>query len=235
MFNKSYDWAYVLLWTSIFLTLFVLGWSILYEPYWFSLTIVTVLLALFIIMGYLQYMKVLALKRKFVIVQETFSTLMLMYFAFYYFYGKREIPKDNLFNGIYKKIDDIDEISRYHLIMPIIITVLKTFSEIKKIKNIISHEVKNFASVDGINVENAKTVAIEFTNLFQKIKQLVDIVSDILLSNKDLNNIVSQNINDTIYKEQSTNTKVNRRTKTPVNDLKNKGNTIIKNGKNSKK
>ena len=83
MFNKSYDWACTLLWTGICLTVLILGWSVLYAPYWWSLTIVAVLLALFVIMGYIQYTKVLALKRKFIVVQETFTTAMLVYFAFF--------------------------------------------------------------------------------------------------------------------------------------------------------
>ena len=194
MFNKSYDWACTLLWTSICLTLLILGWSVLYAPYWWSLTIVAVLLALFIIMGYIQYTKVLALKRKFIIAQETFTTVMLVYFSFYYFSGENKMPGDAVLHRARKKIDDVYEASRCHLTMPLVMTALKPFFEIKTIKNAIKTEVKNFSSTDGFSVENAQIIASEITILFKKIKQLFEVVSDALPLKKEMHNVMAENV-----------------------------------------
>lgn len=203
MFHKSYNWTCTFLWIGICLTLLMLGWSVLYAPYWWSLTIVAVLLALFIITGYIQYVKVLSLKRKFIVVQETFTTAMLAYFAFYYFSGKNKMPADKVLKGARQKIDDVYEASRYHLTMPLVITALKTFSEIKNIKSAVKSEVKNFTTTDGFSVENAQIIASELTNLFQKIKKLMDIIGSGLPSKKDFDAIMEDNIDDMITKGET--------------------------------
>ncbi|MBR6675293.1 MAG: hypothetical protein IKL32_05190 [Alphaproteobacteria bacterium] len=220
MFNKSYDWACTLLWTGICLTLLILGWSVLYAPYWWSLTIVAVLLALFIITGYIQYTKVLSLKRKFIIVQETFTTAMLVYFAFYYFAGKNQMPADNVLKGARKKIDDVYEASRYHLTMPLVVTALKTFSEIKNIKSAVKSEVKNFASTDGFSVDNAQIIAKELTNLFQKIKQLVGIISEGMPSKKDFDTVMDENIDEMIEKGETAQSSVRQKGKAIAKTVK---------------
>lgn len=220
MFNKSYDWACTLLWTGICLTLLILGWSVLYAPYWWSLTIVAVLLALFIITGYIQYTKVLSLKRKFIIVQETFTTAMLVYFAFYYFAGKNQMPGDNVLKGARQKIDDVYEASRYHLTMPLVMTALKTFSEIKNIKSAVKSEVKNFASTDGFSVDNAQIIAKEVTNLFQKIKQLVGVVSEGMPSKKDFDAVMDEDIDEMIEKGETAKSSVRQKSKTIAKTVK---------------
>ena len=220
MFNKSYDWACTLLWTGICLTVLILGWSVLYAPYWWSLTIVAVLLALFVIMGYIQYTKVLALKRKFIIAQETFTTAMLVYFAFYYFSGKNEMPADNVLKGARKKIDDVYEASRYHLTMPLVMTALKTFSEIKNIKSVVKSEVKNFASTDGFSVDNAQIIASEITNLFQKIKQLVNIIGQGMPSKKDFDAVMDENIDEMIEKREMVKSSAPQKGKAIVKSVK---------------
>ncbi len=203
MFNKSYDWTLTFLWVCIVVTLLILGYSVFYWPYWMSLTIVAVLLALFVILAYAKYTKILELKRKFVVVQETFTTAMLVYFAFYYFSGKNQMPGDNVLKGARKKIDDVYEASRYHLTMPLVMTALKTFTEIKNIKDVVKSEVKNFASTDGFSVENAQIIAKEVTNLFQKIKQLVGVVGEGLPSKKDFDSIMDEDIDDMIEKGET--------------------------------
>ena len=220
MFNKSYDWACTLLWTGICLTLLILGWSVLYAPYWWSLTIVAVLLALFIITGYIQYTKVLSLKRKFIIVQESFTTAMLVYFAFYYFAGKNQMPGDNVLKGARQKIDDVYEASRYHLTMPLVVTALKTFSEIKNIKSAVKSEVKNFASTDGFSVDNAQIIAKEVTNLFQKIKQLVGIISEGMPSKKDFDTVMDENIDEMIEKGETAQSSVRQKGKAIAKTVK---------------
>ena len=220
MFNKSYDWACTLLWTSICLTLLILGWSVLYAPYWWSLTIVAVLLALFIIMGYIQYTKVLALKRKFIIAQETFTTVMLVYFAFYYFSGENKMPGDAVLHRARKKIDDVYEASRYHLTMPLVMTALKTFFEIKTIKNAIKTEVKNFSSTDGFSVENAQIIASEITILFKKIKKLVNVIGEGWPSKKDFDTIMDEGIDDMIEKGETAQSSVRQKGKAIANDVK---------------
>ena len=220
MFNKSYDWACTLLWTGICLTLLILGWSVLYAPYWWSLTVVAVLLALFIITGYIQYTKVLSLKRKFIIVQESFTTAMLVYFAFYYFAGKNQMPADNVLKGARQKIDDVYEASRYHLTMPLVMTALKTFSEIKNIKSAVKSEVKNFASTDGFSVDNAQIIAKEVTNLFQKIKQLIGIISEGMPSKKDFDAVMDENIDEMIEKGETAKSSVRQKGKTIAKTVK---------------
>ena len=220
MFNKSYDWACTLLWTSICLALLILGWSVLYAPYWWSLTIVAVLLALFIIMGYIQYMKVLALKRKFIIAQETFTTVMLVYFAFYYFAGENKMPGDAVLHRARKKIDDVYEASRCHLTMPLVMTALKTFFEIKTIKNAIKNEVKNFSSTDGFSVENAQIIASEITILFKKIKKLVNVIGEGWPSKKDFDTIMDEGIDDMIEKGETAQSSVRQKGKAIANDVK---------------
>ncbi len=220
MFNKSYDWTCTFLWTGICLTVLMLGWSVLYAPYWWSLTIVAVLLALFIITGYIQYIKILSLKRKFIIVQETFTTAMLVYFAFYYFAGKNQMPADSVLKGARKKIDDVYEASRYHLTMPLVMTALKTFTEIKNIKSAVKSEVKNFASSDGFSVQNAQIIASEITNLFQKIKQLVDVVGQGMPSKKDFDAVMDENIDDMIKKGETVKSSVRQKGKKIANDVK---------------
>ena len=232
MFSKSYDWACTLLWTSICLTLLILGWSVLYAPYWWSLTVVAVLLALFIIIGYIQYTKVLSLKRKFIIVQETFTTVMIVYFAFYYFAGENKMPGEAVLHKARKKIDDVYEASRYHLTMPLVMTALKTFFEIKTIKNAIKTEVKNFSSTDGFSVENAQIIAKELSELLQKVKQLFEVVFDAFPIKKEMHNMMTENVDDTIRKGKIVRSNVDKHTETNVNDIK----TIIqsKTRKNNK-
>ena len=203
MIHKTYDWTCTFLWFAICLTLLILGWSIFYLPYWSSLTIVVVLLALFIITGYIQYIRVLSLKRKFIIAQETFTTIMLVYFSFYYFSGKNEIPTDKVLKGARKKIDDVYRASRYHLTIPLVITALKTFSEISKIKSAVKSEVKNFTATDGFSVENAQIIAIELANLFKKIRQLIDIIDDGVLSGKDFDMLLEEGVYGMEDKENS--------------------------------
>lgn len=220
MFNKSYDWTLTFLWVCIVATFLFLGYSVFYWPYWMSLTIVAVLLAFFVILAYVKYTKILELKRKFVIVQETFTTVMLIYFAFYYFSGQNEMPTDNVLKGARKKIDDVYEASRYHLTMPLVMTAIKTFTEIKNIKNVVKSEVKNFASTDGFSVNNAQIIASEVTNLFQKIKQLVDIVGQGLPAKKDFDGIMNENIDDTISKGKSAKAQIRSKGKAIDNDVK---------------
>ena len=207
MFNKSYDWACTLLWTSICLTLLILGWTILYMPYWCSLTIVAVLLALFIIMGYIQYARVLALKHKFMIVQETFTTLALVYFTFYYFSEQNQIPSDSVLKKMRQKIDNVYALSRDYFTMPLVINVLKNVSELKDIQGAVKNEIKNFASTDGFSVENAQIIASKVTNLFQKIRQLIDMIAQGFSVNTQSHHMTSKqslNTNDTVN-VQSTN------------------------------
>ena len=220
MFNKSYDWACTLLWVCIIGTLLALGYSVFYLPYWWSLTVVAVLLALFVILGYIKYTKILDLKRKFVMVQETFTTAMLVYFAFYYFSGKNQMPGDNILKGARKKIDDVYEASRYHLTMPLVVTALKTFTEIKNIKDVVKSEVKNFASTDGFSVDNAQIIAKEVTNLFQKIKQLVGVVGEGLPSKKDFDAVMDEDIDEMIEKGETAKSSVRQKGKTIAKTVK---------------
>ena len=48
--------------------------------------------------------------------------------------------------------------------MLLVMTALKTFSEIKNIKDVVKSEVKNFASTDGFSVDNAQIIVKELTN-----------------------------------------------------------------------
>lgn len=220
MYNKSYDWTCTLLWVCIIATVLGLGYSVFYWPYWMSLTIVAILLAFFVILAYVKYTKILDLKRKFIIVQETFTTAMLVYFAFYYFSGKNEMPADNVLKGARKKIDDVYEASRYHLTMPLVVTALKTFSEIKNIKEVVKHEVKNFASTDGFSVDNAQIIAKEVTNLFQKINNLVKVIGEGLPSKKDFDTIMDEDIDDMIAKGESIKSSARQNKKNVIKEIK---------------
>ena len=202
-FSKSYHWVDTFLWVGIVITLACLGYSVFYEPYYWSLTIVAVLLALFIILGYIKYTRVLEMKHKFVVVQETFTTVMLVYFSYYYFMGSKQIPDSNMINDARQKFDDMYEKTRYHLTMPLMLTAVKTFGEIKNIKDIIKHEVKNFSGTDGFNLDNAKIITTELGNLFNKIRKLSEIVSQGFSSKKSLNDILSDDVDATISEAKS--------------------------------
>lgn len=201
-YYKNYHWAETLLWVGIVITLGCLGYSVMYEPYYWSLTIVAVLLALFIILGYVKYSRLLMLKHKFVVVQETFTTLMLVYFSYYYYSDKKQMPDGNMLGSARQKFDDMYEKTRYHLTMPLMLTAIKTFGEIKNIKDIIKHEVTHFSSTDGFSLDNAKIITEEIANLFNKIKKLSEIISQGFSSQKTLNDILNNNVDATIREER---------------------------------
>ena len=125
-----------------------------------------------------------------------------------------------MLKGARKKIDDVYEASRYHLTMPLVVTALKTFTEIKNIKDVVKSEVKNFASTDGFSVDNAQIIAKEVTNLFQKIKQLVGVVGEGLPSKKDFDAVMDEDIDEMIEKGETAKSSVRQKGKTIAKTVK---------------
>jgi hypothetical protein len=91
--------------------------------------------------------------------------------------------------------------------MPLVINVLKNVSELKDIQGAVKNEIKNFASTDGFSVENAQIIASKVTNLFQKIRQLIDMIAQGFSVNTQSHHMTSKqslNTNNTVN-VQSTN------------------------------
>ncbi len=191
-FKKTRDWLEVILWVGIIITLIVLGYSLWYNYVDLSIAALIIMLAMVFLLGYFKYTQLLSLKRKFVIVQETFTTLMLIYFSYNYFRQRDETPGQKELAGTAKKFEDVYEKSRYQLTLPLIFTALKTFGEIKNIKNIIMSEVKDFSSEDGFNLDNAENITKELGNLVQKIQQLSSIVTKGFTFKKSLEDVMDE-------------------------------------------
>ena len=104
--------------------------------------------------------------------------------------------------------------------MLLVMTALKTFSEIKNIKDVVKSEVKNFASTDGFSVDNAQIIVKELTNWFQKIKQLVGVVSEGMPSKKDFDAVMDEDIDDMIEKGETAQSSVRQKGKAIANDVK---------------
>lgn len=190
-YNKTRDWLEVILWIGIIISIIVLGFSIWYKYIDLSIATLIIMLAMVFLLGYFKYTQLLALKRKFVIVQETFTTLMLVYFSYNYFRQTDETPGKKELSGTAKKFEDVYEKSRYHLTMPLIFTALKTFGEIKNIKNIIKSEVKDFSSDQGFNLDNAENITKELGTLVEKIQQLSHIVTKGFTSKKSMEELMA--------------------------------------------
>ncbi len=190
--HKKHEWVEIVLWIGIILTLGVLGYSVWYHLFELSIASLAVLLAFVILLGYYKYLQVLAIRRKFVIAQESFTTLMLVYFSYAYFSAEKSLPGEKALNSTRRKFDEIYEKSRYHLTTPLVMTALKTFGQIKEIKNIIMDEVRNFSSLDGFNLDNAEKITKEVGNLAQKLGTLSDLVRQGFTSKKSMEDIMDE-------------------------------------------
>ncbi len=175
-FKNTHSWTRILLWVGVVLALLVLGYALWYSYFDIAVTAVIVMIVFLLLLAYIKYLQIMTLRRRFVIVQETFTTVMLVYFSYAYFAGSRTLPGYKQIENARQKWDAVYEKSRYHLTLPLIMTTLKTFGEIKNIKDIIMSEVKNFATTDGFNLDNAETITKEVGALVQKLGQLSDIV-----------------------------------------------------------
>lgn len=191
-FKKTRDWLEVILWVGIIITLIVIGYSIWYNYVDLSIAALIIMLAMVFLLGYFKYTQVLSLKRKFVIVQETFTTLMLIYFSYNYFRHTDETPGQKVLDTTAKKFGEVYEKSRYHLAMPLILKGLKVFGEIKNIKNTIMSEVKDFSSSDGFNLDNAESITKQVGELVNKLSQLSDIVTQGFTSKKSIQDILDE-------------------------------------------
>lgn len=191
-FKKTRDWLEVILWVGIIITLIVIGYSIWYNYVDLSIAALIIMLAMVFLLGYFKYTQVLSLKRKFVIVQETFTTLMLIYFSYNYFRHTDETPGQKVLDTTAKKFGEVYEKSRYHLAMPLILKGLKVFGEIKNIKNTIMSEVKDFSSSDGFNLDNAESITKQVGELVDKLTQLSDIVTKGFTSKKSMQDILDE-------------------------------------------
>lgn len=191
-FKKTRDWLEVILWIGIIIALIVLGYSLWYNYVDLSIAALIIMAAMIFLLGYFKYTQLLSLKRKFVIVQETFTTLMLIYFSYNYFRRHDETPGKKELAGTVEKFEDVYEKSRYQLALPLIFTALKTFGEIKNIKNIIMSEVKDFSSEEGFNLDNAENITKELGNLVQKIQQLSNIITKGFTSKKSMEKLMDE-------------------------------------------
>ncbi len=191
-FKKTHEWVEIVLWIGVVLTVLSLGYALWYQYVDLTVASLAIMLAFLFLLGYLKYTQVMAIRKKFVIVQETFTTLMLVYFSYAYFSGSQTLPGEKAIDGARKKFDDVYEKSRYQLTMPLVMTALKTFGEIKNIKNIIMSEVKNFSSSSGFNLDNAESITKEIGKLVDKIGQLSDIVGKGFSSKKSFKEIMTE-------------------------------------------
>ncbi len=206
-FKKTYDWVKIALWSGVVVALLFLIYALWTGYLYSAIAALVVLLALLAILAYCKYAQVMAIRRKFVVVQETFTTLMLVYFSYTYFSGSQTFPGEKALNGARKKFDAAYEKSRYSLTMPLVMTGLKTFGEIKNIKNIIMSEVKNFSSFDGFNLDNAEMLTGEIGKLVDKLGQMGEIIGKGFSSSKKSIDAI---VDDTGRKTNATETKNTR-------------------------
>ncbi len=175
-FKKTYDWIKIALWTGVVVAIVVLVYALWNGYLYSSIAALIILLALLALLAYCKFAQVMAIRRKFVVVQETFTTLMLVYFSYMYFSDSQSLPGEKALSGARKKFDAAYEKSRYSLTMPLVMTGLKTFGEIKNIKNIIMSEVKSFSSFDKFNLDNAENLTSEIGKLMDKLGQMAEII-----------------------------------------------------------
>ncbi len=207
--KRTYEWIKIALWVAVIVAIGILGYAIWYRYIDLSIISLIALLALLFLLGYCKYAQIMTIRKRFVLVQETFTTLMLVYFSYAYFSGSKTLPGEKILSNTRKKFDDVYEKSRYHLTMPLIMTALKTFGEIKNIKNIIMSEVKNFSTADGFNLNNAESITNEVGKLSQKLGQLSDIVGKGFSSKKSFDEIIDEKA-DIPNKKQNNKKKTNR-------------------------
>ncbi len=202
-YRKTHDWLRIGLWTGVVIVLVVLVYALWYRYIDLSIGALIALLALLLILAYCKYAQIMAIRKKFVIVQETFTTLMLVYFSYAYYAGTQTLPGEKLLKNTRKKFDEVYDKSRYQLTLPLVMTGLKTFGEITNIKNIIMSEIKNFGTSDGFTLNNAESITNEVGKLAQKLGQLSDLVSKGFSSKKSIEDIIDE-------KPQSVKSKSNR-------------------------
>ncbi len=190
--KKTHDWIKIGLWTGVVIALAVLVYSLWHRYINLSIGAVIALLALLLLLAYCKYAEIMAIRKKFVIVQESFTTIMLIYFSYAYYAGSQTLPEEKLLKNTRKKFDEIYDKSRYQLTMPLIMTGIKTFGEIKNIKDIIISEVKNFSTSGGFNLDNAETITNEAGKLAQKLGQLSDIIAKGFSSKKSIEDIIDE-------------------------------------------
>lgn len=190
-FKKTYDWVCIILWIGVVVTLGVLAYALWYNYVDLSIAMLILLGALLLLLGYLKYAHVMKLKRRFVVIQETFTTAMLIYFSYAYFSKTNELPGEKALDKTTKKFDEVYEKTRYNLTVPLIFTALKTFGEIKNVKEAIKSEVKDFSTTDGFNLENAQSITREIGSLVEKLRALSRLVSDGFNSKKSWEEVLS--------------------------------------------
>ncbi len=191
-YKKTYEWVKIGLWIGVALALAVLIYALWYRYLDLSIGALIVLIALLLILAYCKYAQIMAIRKRFVLVQETFTTLMLVYFSYAYYSGTNTLPGEKLLKSTRKKFDEVYDNSRYRLAMPFVMTGLKTFGEIKSIKDVIMSEVKNFSTSDGFNLDNAEIITNEVGKLTQKLGQLSDIIAKGFSTKKSMAEIIDE-------------------------------------------
>ncbi len=191
-YKKTHDWIRIGLWTGVVLVLAVLIYALWYRYLDLSIGALIALLALLLLLAYCKYAQIMAIRKKFVIVQESFTTIMLVYFSYAYFSGSQTLPGEKLLKNTRRKFDEVYDKSRYQLTMPLVMTGLKTFGEITSIKNIIMSEIKNFGTSDGFTLNNAESITSEVGKLAQKLGQLSDLVAKGFSSKKSMEDIIDE-------------------------------------------
>ncbi|MGN1063056.1 MAG: hypothetical protein ACI4QM_01880 [Alphaproteobacteria bacterium] len=110
-------------------------------------------------------------------IQETFTTAALIYFAYSYFDKTHELLPQKTLDKTTKQFKDVYQKTRYHLTFPLILTALKMFGEVKRAKKSVQSEVRDFISSDGFNIENAQRLTQGIGVFVEKIKNLSALIS----------------------------------------------------------
>lgn len=177
LFKRQTNWLDIAFAVTAVILVALIAYAVWLGSMTYATGLLILLLAATILFGYLKAIKIMALKRKFIIVQETFSTIMLVALSLKYFYEQHAAGDKPSVDQDKKKLEQIYEGSRYHLTLPLLFSAIKTFSQIKQAKNVIADEVKKLSTADGFNLENAEKLTKEIDVMIEKLKDLSGIVA----------------------------------------------------------
>ncbi len=189
-YKKTHEWVEVILWIGVVLTLLCMGCAIWNGYVELSIVSLVALFAFLLLLDYLEYCHVMRIRKRFVIAQESFTTLMLIYFSYAYFARKRQMPDNKAINNTRKKFDEVYDKSRYHLTAPLFAAAVKVMGKIKDIKNNIMDDLKELSSKEGFNLDNAENLTKAVGNLAENLDDLSDIVSKGFKSGKSMEEII---------------------------------------------
>ncbi len=177
MHLKKHDyWIDFLLWLGVAVSGAVVIYALWQNEVNLSLTGLVLMGAFLFLLAYQKYMQLVRLRKKFVVFQEGFSALVLVWAAYRMFATKRSEKASEAIQDTREKLAKAYQKSRLHLSVDFLMKVMKTFAQMKALKHNLGHEMKTLVSDEGFNLETAERIGESFSELAQKAGQLVDTV-----------------------------------------------------------